>query len=133
MSELDLNHLRKVAEEATEGPWTWNATPVDTVSGEGGDNCIDAGTIGVTGYVYADEDAEHIAAFDPPTAIALLNRLQAAEAKLARVIGVHTPTNALMNPGRNERVVEVCTGCGTDDGNWQIYPCPTIRALDGAS
>lgn len=56
-----------------------------------------------------------------------------AEAKLARVSGVHTPTNALMNPGRHERVVEVCTGCGTDDGNWQIFPCPTIRALGGAS
>ena len=63
--------------------------------------------------------------FEQPTARSL-----AAEAKLSRVTAVHTPTNALMNPGRNERVVEVCTGCGTDDGNWQIYPCPTIRALD---
>lgn len=74
-------------------------------------------------------DGEHVA---DELARKLTDKLRTAEAKLARVIGVHTPTNALMNPGRNERVVEVCTGCGTDDGNWQIYPCPTIRALDGA-
>jgi hypothetical protein len=36
-----------------------------------------------------------------------------------------------MNPGPHERLVKVCSGCGTDDGNWQRWPCPTIRALDG--
>ncbi|WP_346921882.1 hypothetical protein [Glutamicibacter creatinolyticus] len=59
-------------------------------------------------------------------------RADAAEAAVQRVRGVHIPHNAVMNPGsRHERLVKVCTGCGTDDGNWQIHPCPTIRAMDG--
>lgn len=45
------------------------------------------------------------------------------------VEAIHTPIDAVMNPGRHERIVKVCTGCGTDDGNWQRYPCPTITAL----
>lgn len=23
----------------------------------------------------------------------------------------------------------VCTGCGTDDGNWKRWPCPTITVV----
>lgn len=48
------------------------------------------------------------------------------------VMVVHQPMDALMNPGRYERIVKVCTGCGTDDGNWQRYPCPTVNAINSA-
>ena len=48
------------------------------------------------------------------------------------VLEVHDSTDALMNPGRHERVVKVCAGCGTDDGNWQRWPCPTITAVVAA-
>jgi len=51
-------------------------------------------------------------------------------AALDAVLAVHEPIDALMNPGRHERTVKVCTGCGTDDGNWQRYPCPTVRAIE---
>jgi len=51
---------------------------------------------------------------------------------LDKVLAVHEPVDALMNPGRHERVVKVCTGCGTDDGNWQRWPCPTVRAVTAA-
>ena len=54
-------------------------------------------------------------------------------AVIAEVEKVHEPIDALMYSGANSRVVKVCTGCGTDDGNWQRYPCPTIRALRGAT
>ena len=57
-------------------------------------------------------------------------RIEKAEAKVERVREVHEPIDAMLNPGRHERVVKVCIGCGTDDGNWQRWPCPTIRALD---
>ena len=27
-------------------------------------------------------------------------------------------------------VTQVCIACGTDDGNWQRHPCPTVRLCD---
>lgn len=57
-------------------------------------------------------------------------RAAALEAQLNRVREVHQPIEALNIRHRpNGRLTQVCSGCGTDDGNWQIYPCPTIRAL----
>jgi hypothetical protein len=68
-------------------------------------------------------DAEFIAA-----APATVARLTAA---LEAVLEVHQPIDAAMFSGRHERIVKVCTGCGTDDGNWQRYPCPTVAAIEG--
>lgn len=48
-------------------------------------------------------------------------------ARLARVREIHEPIEALNV--RDNRPGRVCAGCGTDDGNWQVYPCPTMRAL----
>lgn len=77
-TELDLTALRDIAKAATEGDWT-------------------VGTDGTSENVYADwetehgdyakrvvkvgnrPDATHIAAFDPPTVLALLDRVEAAE------------------------------------------------------
>ena len=53
-------------------------------------------------------------------------------AALVAIQELHGGFDALMNPGRNERLVKVCTGCGTDDGNWQRWPCPTRRLADEA-
>lgn len=41
---------------------------------------------------------------------------------------VHEPIDAVMYSAK--KIVQVCTGCGTDDGNWQRWPCPTIRAIN---
>ena len=54
-----------------------------------------------------------------------LNALQA-------VMEVHTPIKALNMCYRGGRVQQVCTGCGTDDGNWNHWPCPTVRAITDA-
>lgn len=55
-------------------------------------------------------------------------------AALDAVIKVHEPIDAAMNPGsRHERIVQVCTGCGTDDGDWQRWPCPTMRAIESSA
>lgn len=40
---------------------------------------------------------------------------------------IHEPVEAL--EVRSQRVGNVCAGCGTDDGNWVAWPCPTLRAL----
>jgi len=54
--------------------------------------------------------------------------LAKAEAAIARVREIHQPVDAL-NVAIG-KVQQVCTGCGKDDGNWETWPCPTIRALD---
>lgn len=60
-------------------------------------------------------------------------RSEAAEKQVAAVREVHQSHDAVMYSGKKQYMVKVCTGCGTDDGNWQRWPCPTIRALDGAA
>lgn len=57
-------------------------------------------------------------------------RITELEAASDRVRQVHEPIEALNVRYPGGRRTEVCTGCGTDDGNWQTYPCPTIRALN---
>lgn len=57
-------------------------------------------------------------------------RAEEAEGKLAQVRAVHEPFDALNV--RYGHVQKVCAGCGTDDGNWQVWPCPTIRAIGEA-
>ena len=51
-------------------------------------------------------------------------------AAIRAVEAVHESIDALNV--RFYRVQKVCTGCGTDDGNWQTWPCPTIRAITNA-
>ena len=48
------------------------------------------------------------------------------------VLALHEPIPAA-DYGVRDRPshVQVCTGCGQDDGNWQYWPCPTVRALGG--
>jgi hypothetical protein len=60
-------------------------------------------------------------------------RIEALEGKIRRVREIHEPIDAVMFAGGGQHARRVCTGCGTDDGNWQVWPCPTIRALDGDS
>ena len=54
-----------------------------------------------------------------------------AYAAIARVRAVHVPIEALNVRANVEQ--KVCTGCGTDDGNWQTWPCPTERAITEAN
>ncbi|QMU22058.1 hypothetical protein [Gordonia rubripertincta] len=52
----------------------------------------------------------------------------AANATIQQVRELHEPIEAL-NVRSNQRQ-KVCAACGTDDGNWQLWPCPTVRLLD---
>ncbi len=48
-------------------------------------------------------------------------------------IRVHEPIHALDYGVRPVReLTQVCTGCGQDNGNWNYWPCPTIRAIQEA-
>ena len=71
---LDLKKLREVAEAATPGPWV---NGVDTVYYEG---CVTLATSRVgTDPKFFRKDAAYIAALNPQTALALLDRLEALE------------------------------------------------------
>lgn len=54
---------------------------------------------------------------------------QELRAAIERVRAVHEPVDAMHYGSRTSRLVQVCMGCGQDDGNWQQWPCPTIRAI----
>lgn len=93
-NELDLEHLRKVAEAATPGPWE----PADEDGWIGADGCYvvssDENSINRAdrpiGLAYnRPSDAEHIAAFDPPTVLALFDRLEASEAEASKYRGLY--------------------------------------------
>jgi hypothetical protein len=49
---------------------------------------------------------------------------------LRETLAVHAPVAALNV--RSGKLQQVCSGCGTDDGNWQIWPCPSARILTAA-
>ena len=100
---LDLPALRETANAATPGPWSWGEESegwgdcgpnLETVErgpvysdGSQGSLSTVVGSWGydANGISVEDNDARHIAAFDPPTTLALLDRLEAAEAKLATI------------------------------------------------
>lgn len=129
---LDLPALRDIANAATEGEW------VEYNPCEGGSHITIAHKVAwrsvESATPFADDeviphwaDARHIAAFDPPTVLALLDRVEAAEAKVAVVRELHTK--------EKHGVRWHCGECLQDDntGSWEYveWPCPTIRALDG--
>lgn len=130
----DLDALEAVARAATPGEW--EPYQVHHTRSEAGYCAVEVGDteVRIARFEGGWFDAEHIATFDPPTVLALIAKLREAEAvstKLAAAAGraraLHKPTEALnVRYGRKQ---QVCTGCGTDDGNWQTWPCPTIRAL----
>lgn len=82
----DIERLRQVAEAAAAGPW-WR------VPGESGADAVLSG-IGESltwddhgGEVFKPADAEHIAAFDPPTVLALLDEVERLRGQVARAEG----------------------------------------------
>lgn len=93
--DLDLAALRKAAEAATPGPWRHpdhgSVFAADSEQPDGthvavarcGDEWVPSG--GLMCWRQAKANAVHIAAFDPPTCLALLDRLDAAERELTQL------------------------------------------------
>ena len=105
------------------GPWAIDHLP--TVFG-----LYDAG------MAYRDEGTVLLGStFQPNVASRIVadhNDLPKLLAAVEAVVGVHKPLHALNVATRPAHHTNVCIGCGTDDGNWQVWPCPTIRALNDA-
>ena len=87
--ELDVARLREVAEAATQAEWVAatenrrkDSTPLLGVAsrrGQGAHGCIAVFAGGGDLIRDRNANAEHCATFDPPTVLALLARLEAAE------------------------------------------------------
>lgn len=124
-----LEESQKVCSTATEGPWNPdrpNGDPdeVPAVMALQLRRGILRGVY-VAEEVDQDEDATFIS--HARSALPLRN------AQLAAVLRVHEPIDALNVNARNHHKVQVCAGCGQDGGNWNQWPCPTIRAIEDAA
>ena len=92
MTSLDLTKLREIAEAATPGPWEAGITTFGDPSDGPTHSCVrEAGSGGFDrvaaseGCDEADLNMAHIAAFDPPTVIALIGELERLRETLATV------------------------------------------------
>ena len=121
-----LDQAAERIDAATEGPWEVLEDSNQQPAGCGPimEQLIVAGEDAVLdwGNGTRKADAEFIAHAreDLPRLLAAVRAVEA----------VHEPIDALNV--RINRIQKVCTGCGTDDGNWQVWPCPTIRAITEA-
>jgi len=125
-----LDAIQERADKATEGPWEARDCAPCTERGRLEVNIWDhTGNFLITSWCDEDDEPGPDAVFiahareDVPKLVAALRAVEA----------VHEPVDALMYGGRSQaHKVQVCTGCGQDDGNWQQWPCPTLRAITGA-
>ena len=139
MSELDLTELRKVVEEVGGPEWVASSfgmpgdqepTSVVIHTGLFDWQALQRGESALAWVVDDWEVAEHIAAFDPPTTLALLDRLEAAEAAIEKVRAEHQGEWSCGNPRHTNPDVG-CPDCGAGCISCgEQYPCPTIRAID---
>lgn len=125
-----LDRGRALADQATEGPWEAYADSDVQYAGCPPmiENLVYAGAVETPiidwGNGSTKADAEFIA--DART------RLPQALNALRAVLEVHAPIDALNTQYTNGRIPHVCTGCGQDDGRWNYWPCPTVRAIQYA-
>ena len=83
MTELDLNKLREIAEAATPGPWEAGMTTFGDPRDGATHACVRVADAHWTdhlvvseGCAEADRNMAHIATFDPPTVLALIDELE---------------------------------------------------------
>ena len=125
-----LAEQRRIEQAATDGPWMseWDTSDEwwiihgqpNPAKGDDRMVCPEVATLNHREDWTADVD------FITDTRTAMPKMRAALEAVLA----LHEPLDALNV--RYNRIQRVCTGCGQDDGNWVIYPCPTVRAITKA-
>lgn len=118
----DLTALRELAEKATPGPWHFHQD--DGTALDISEVCIPRPEEDVDlsiASLLEDRDGAFIAATNPSVVLALLDRLESAEAAIERVRDIHRRVGASWP---HEGGVYVCSA---DNGRW---PCRTVAALD---
>lgn len=132
MTDLNLTHLKQIAQNATQGEWSIEPSTVRYLDGRTAPTheivCTrqsqadpsDTDWETVIDDVESEPDAAHIAAFDPPTALALIARIEHLEAAIQRIRDLHQNEDGH------------CVRCSEDYGlTVGTYPCPPIRAIEG--
>ena len=124
-----LTDIEQRAQNATEGPWRiWEDLTdggfihVGDEAGvipEGEISTPDGIEVNPVAKCYIEPDADFIAHSRAD--------IPALTAAIRAVLELHKPIEALNT--HYYRMQRVCTGCGTDDGNWQTWPCPTVKAI----
>lgn len=113
LDELKVLHL-----DATRQPW------------EEGDRDTFA-----EGYIYGG-NGEHVATAEwinnTALIVAAVNALPGHVAAIEAVLNIHSAVDAVQYLGARQIPRKVCAGCGSDDGNWMAWPCPTVRAITEA-
>lgn len=139
---LNLDHLKQIASAATQGPWEVNSA---TCGSDYGDYTIygvkdvadaDWATDDALAFAYCEgmtkPDATYIAAFDPPTVLALIARIEQAEHRVRRYKALAETRLETIQRVRDyhqtqpaEEDMDPRCRCG------QYAPCLTIQALEG--
>lgn len=123
--------LRAVAEAATPGPWDAELNGgVVAYRNEGRPDIV-------SDYCEAKEDAAHIAAFDPPTVLALLDALDAvhaayADLEAARLETMHQRDEARRKLAAVEALTLDLCDCGEPDCTESAQRDAIRAALDGS-
>ena len=134
MTTLDLEPIKdRLAKAHTEwGEWTvqsdeWGECNHVVIRDDEPGYSIIAEGIG-----QGDDDGLADATFiahAPSDLAALVAEVERLRGQIDAAKALHKPLDAL-NTNSNH-IGQVCLGCGQDNGNWNEYPCPTMRALDG--
>lgn len=143
MSDLDLDALEAVAQAATPGPWQ----VLDSIHGDPVVHQVDRAILSGGGVAtafhgedYGRADAVHIAAFDPPTVLALIAELRDSRARIARQARVLARLQEAADPILAARILAAapaapaeaeCT-CESDDPSFaetHATTCPQYLAL----
>jgi hypothetical protein len=133
VTAVDVDALDKLREAATPGPWMQHPADSAYVIGEvvedeeGPADYLDVADAGGRPPGYPGS-----AVADAALIVAAVNALPHLTAAIRGVLAVHGAIDAVQYLGARQIPRRVCTGCGSDDGNWQIWPCPTVRAITAA-
>ena len=119
-ADLDLvrraaNQMRELADQASPGPWSEYAYPVETATGEGGEEVVRDPDGFDLAFMTSDQfdNCSHIAKWDPVTALAVADSLDDAAADLWA-----------------HGLPDGCTTCGgCDDCDDLLYAVHVRRAL----
>jgi len=120
--------LTALREAATPGVWDVETLP------ETGESRVYVPPVDLLRDDYMPVAPGGVTQADAELIVALVNNLPeivAALQAVEKVRRIHRPLDAVEI--RSNTRQQVCTGCGTDAGNWERWPCPTIRALGGVS
>lgn len=119
-----LARVHELDQAATVGPWEFQYRGPQDQNGDYGASLLFGGTGEGLARGLPDPDGELIIEYRT-----LAPRMAKA---LQAVLAIHEPVDALHYGPKNSRKVQVCIGCGADDGNWNQWPCPTVRAVQEA-